>query len=95
MTSFWLSWIHNSERMGEFELHWPWWISGHTADDSETICAAIRAENALAAQSVIYHAYDNPTPLTFRFCGRRDTYWSPFTDRFPRADWMEWEENGG
>lgn len=95
MTSYWLSWWHDHERQGAFELHWPWWVSGHTMDDDETICAAVRADSGLAAQSMVYHAYDNPQPLKFRFCTEKPADWSPFSERFPRADWMKWRENNG
>lgn len=91
MKRFWLSWY--STRMGDFELHWPWWVSGiRCSDDAETVCAAVIAEDEDAAWQVIIDSHDEPKPkeLEKRFCNERDDDWLPFCDRFPRDDWMQW-----
>lgn len=93
---FWLSWYHH-ENTGPFELHFPWWISGYS-HDATIVCAAVRAEDEGMAQLRIEEAYDRTPvdPLSFRFCEERSADWSPFCDRFPKADWMQWgEETNG
>lgn len=96
MKNFWLSWFGN--RCG-YELHWPWWISGYRMDgddetgalDTPSICAAVRAPNEAAAKALIIAAYDEPPgELEWRFCNERPDDWSPFNERFPKADWMQW-----
>ena len=89
---FWLSWWHSHEYMGAFELHSPWWVSGYGDDGRVSICAAICARNAIDASKKVWCSYDKEPPtLNFRFCEERPPGWSPFSERFPRADWMEWE----
>jgi hypothetical protein len=90
MKNFWISWQHRSE-FGEFELHFPWWISG-TGDGYSNLCAAVKAESEEAAKKIICeHCYDvSPTYIEFRFCEERPADWNPFCDRFQRADWMKW-----
>lgn len=90
--AFWLSW-YNVLPMASFELHRPWWISGYrVSDDAETICAALIAPDESAAKQFILNAYDEPPKsVEWRFCEERFGDWSPFSDRFPRADWMKWE----
>ena len=98
MKTFWLSWYGNG---WPFTLDTPWWISGYrffadeNAKDDEfqqpTICAAVRAESKEAAKEIILAAHDaRPSNLEWRFVDERPADWSPFTDRFPRADWMQW-----
>lgn len=90
MSRYWVSWY--SKHMGEFELHSPWWISGYRCDDeAQTVCAAVIAEDEQGAMAAIVDAHDDPTvEIEWRFCNERDKDWSPFCDRFPRADWMRW-----
>ena len=102
LTPFWLSWWHPAET-GDFELASPWWVSGSpfSYDPKDElaliaencICAAVRAESEDDAKAKVLAAYDTPPPaLEWRFCEPRPKDWSPFTDRFERADWMKWEE---
>jgi len=90
--NFWLSWKHYP-KYGIFELHSPWWISGE-GDDYKTIVAAVKAESEKQAKDIIEESYDVPLFLDpspeWRFCDKRPDDWSPFCDRFPRADWMIW-----
>lgn len=95
LKNFWVSWYCKPGSMGKFELHWPWWVSGmRMSDEAETICAAVRAESSDAAMIIIEQAHDEPRPLPleWRFVSPRDPSWSPFSDRFPKADWMKWPE---
>lgn len=90
---FWLSWYHTGD-MGPFELHSPWWITGHRSDDTVMICSAIIAENDNEAEKLIKASYDTPPDeIEWRFIAERGDKWSPFCDRFPRGDWMQWPEN--
>jgi hypothetical protein len=95
LKNFWVSWY--DKNYGQWELHWPWWVSGcRLSDDARTICAAVRAESADHAMIIIENAHDEPRPLPleWRFVSTRAPDWSPFSDRFPRADWMKWPEEG-
>jgi len=92
----WVSW----QGGGAFTLHTPWWVSGyvvaHDADGMEDgeeplFVAAVMAPDVRSAQELIRKAHDNmDAPINFRFAIRRDAGWEPFTDRFPRAKWMQW-----
>lgn len=100
MKNYWLSWYHDYTNYTEFEIHSPWWESGICGDGKRvTIVAAIQAESPEHAQSVVYLAYDKkgkkkaqkyPKKLEWRFCNQQEDDWSPFCDRFPKADWMKW-----
>lgn len=99
MKSYWISWYHKPE-LGGFELTAPWWRSGarlvasRFAFDEPTICAAVRADHPEGARDRILTAYDvRPDDLEWRFVEERPDDWSPFSDRFPKAAWMEWPAN--
>lgn len=88
---FWVSWYS----VGAFTYPGPWWISGSDACGALTICAAVLAESKNDAKAVIILAHDEPTVMTsdrWRFVDEQKPDWSPFSDRFPRADWMEWPD---
>jgi hypothetical protein len=86
---FWISWWSTDVA---FTLHTPWWISGHRGDDgADSICAAVRAEDEDAAKALVQAAHDDPSvAIEWRFVGERPADWTPFSDRFQRAAWMEW-----
>ena len=87
--NYWLSWYHRSE-YGEFELHWPWWVTGE-GEAGISICTAIRDTGVAEAKRVIERSYDNEQRgLEWRFANEQRRDWSPFGDRFPKADWMTW-----
>lgn len=90
MKPYWLSWC--SDRMGEFELHWPWWVSGYDANDRPVICAAVIAFDERDAWGIIKRCHDDPKPesLDERFCEEKPEGWQPFCERFAKADWMLW-----
>ena len=102
MKNYWVSfWV--GPQHGGFELHSPWWISGYRfvdgkmPDDDEdevtesSVCAGIKAESEEAAQEIVYASFDTrPASLDFRFVEERPDDWSPFSGRFPKADWMTW-----
>lgn len=92
MKSFWISWWHDIEKLGEFELHSPWWRSGiRMSDDAESICAAIQGYDEAQAKERVLMSYDErPEDLEWRFVEERPDDWSPFSGRFPRAAWMQW-----
>ena len=100
MKQFWVSWYHRPN-IGAFELHSPWWVSGYKPPNGDmdapdeawepSVCAAVRAESEEAAQEAIYACYDvRPANLEVRFVEERDADWTPFCDRFRKADWMKW-----
>lgn len=90
---WWLSWYHDRTRGFELTSPWwtsPWWISREGFD---IICAAVVAASRHAAEEIILSAYDDrPDGLRWRFAEEQAANWSPFGDRFPRADWMRWPE---
>jgi hypothetical protein len=91
MTNYWISWYHNFEKHGEFELHSPWWISGGDLGGNDIVVAAVRAEDEDAARVIIHQSYDKPPVwLDWRFVNERADDWAPFCDRFPQASWMKW-----
>jgi hypothetical protein len=81
--------------MGKFELNSPWWISGEN-DDAHIICAAVRARSEDHAKLLIIMSHDvehvewASQDINWRFVEERPDTWSPFSDRFPRAEWMKW-----
>lgn len=96
MKNFWVSWWQNRE-LGPFELHSPWWVSGSRglgpSTFDESIVAAVKAEDEAAARQVVVDSYDkSPDEIEFRFVEERPNDWEPFSDRFPRAEWMKWEK---
>src|SRR5262245_45714271 len=107
MKAYWLSW-YGTPDTGPFTLEWPWWISGHrlvgrkrtdgeidVTQQDPTICAAVRAESEEAAKEIILAAHDRrpgPGDMVWRFCEEQPDGWSPFSERFPRADWMVWND---
>lgn len=91
VTPFWVSWYHKIH-YSEFELNFPWWITGERgSNEDKIICAAIKAESVKKAKGVILFSYDAfPEKIEWRFCEERPPYWNPFSERFPKADWMIW-----
>ena len=95
---FWLSW--EDFHYGEWELHFPWWVSGDLVNEEyevtgRNIVAAVRAEHEEAAKRFVLDCYDNPvhaSNIRWRFCDQQASDWSPFTGRFPRGDWMQWPD---
>lgn len=93
--AWWISWYSGRDG-GEFELHSPWWISGYDMNDRTIYVAAVRAEDESEAWQIVRNAYDEPRSeddLEERFCDDLSGE-EPFTDRWPRAEWMEWNEFG-
>lgn len=96
MKRWWVSWY--GAKGVAFTLHTPWWISGYRCDsedgedDTPTICAAVIAESEEAAKRLIVGSHDSPVKLKWRFVNVRPSCWSPFCERFPKADWMQWPE---
>lgn len=90
LPKWWISWYDTGV---PFTLETPWWISGYVVwpDEQATICAAVAAPDAEAAMKIIRDAHDTaPGTIQWRFVDERPVDWQPFTDRFPRADWMKW-----
>lgn len=92
---FWISWWVD----GSFELHAPWWFSGvrwTTGTDGEDneqscACAAVMAKDEEDAKRFVRESHDDRAAnIEWRFCEERPRKWQPFSDRFPRADWMQW-----
>lgn len=91
MKSYWVSWYDTL--YGKWEMASPWWLSGERGSDGAmTICAALRAPDEESAKRLIIMAHDEPRPrdLEWRFVTEQSDDWSPFNDRFQKADWMKW-----
>jgi hypothetical protein len=99
---YWVSWYCPNDMMGKFELHSPWWISGETMEDDDgkfafTLCAAVMATSEDQAKLKVVMSHDAPyieraNAVEWRFADPRPDDWSPFSDRFPKADWMQWPQ---
>lgn len=77
-----------------FELHSPWWAQG-TSEEGKVIYAAIMAKGESEARAVVFEAQDVPHNIAFSLVEEKPDDWSPFTDEFPRADWMKWPAEKG
>jgi hypothetical protein len=87
MRIYWLSW-QSSYDFSDFELHWPWWVSG-VGDGHKCICSAIFAKDEDAVRQVVYDCYDaRPDHIEFRFIEERPDDFSPYCDRFAWNEWM-------
>lgn len=97
---FWLSWTAKNEH-GAWTIHSPWWISGYEIfstsaryyNEDPIVCAAVMADRLTSAKEYIRLCHDNPPPMdeiAWRFIEEKPQGWSPFSDRFPKADWMKW-----
>jgi hypothetical protein len=90
---WWVSWY---SAPGPFEYHGPWWITGQEIGGAarRTIVAAVLAPSADDAKAIIHAAHDEPRPtvIDWRFVTPQPADWSPFGERFPRADWMRWPD---
>jgi len=95
LVPYWVSWW-TTLKMGSWELHFPWWISGEflNPDDGVSICAAIKAKDEQDVKNLIINCYDSPElareNIEWRFIHKQKKSFKPFTDRFPKADWMKW-----
>ena len=91
MTNYWVSFWGSDENLPHFEYHGPWWVSGEDAHDRLSICAAVRASSEDEAVDIIERAFDEGYGVDdWRFVSDRSEEWSPFGDRFKKADWMKW-----
>jgi hypothetical protein len=85
---FWVRW-YGSMGVG-FTLTSPWWLSGW-AGDRPILVAAVRAPDAEAAKAIVKASHiDGGEDIEWSFAEARPNDWSPFCDRFQRADWMVW-----
>lgn len=92
LKKWWVSWWFDHVKHGPFELHSPWWVSGERMSDSAlSICAAMIGSDEEYIKKRVAEAYDVlPEDLEFRFIEQRPDDWLPYSERFPRADWMKW-----
>lgn len=95
MKRFWLSW----HETGPHDYKGPWWTSGKSVQmdpvsympkEVNHCFAAVLAENAYAAQTIIMDRHLGVRPVSFLFVQEMPSNWEPFSDRFPQHDWMEW-----
>jgi len=91
--NWWVSW-YSPAALGGWELNSPWWTSGYAMvgdEDVPCICAAIKANDEDDARALVFAAYDTmPKEIEFRFVNEKADDWTPFSDRFPKVDWMVW-----
>lgn len=88
---WWVSWYSK----GSFSLESPWWIERHDSPDTLEVkflaFAAVVAPDEDAARKVVLDAHHEERPkVMWRFVLQQPSTWSPFSDRFPRQDWMKW-----
>ena len=89
--NFWVRWYSPKDR--QFESIFPWWISGYFYDDNDNamviLVAAVKAVDENAAEEIIKSSYDEYyQDLNFSFVNEKSLEWSPFCDRFQKANWM-------
>lgn len=82
---WWARWIATSP----FTLYAPFWVTGETFDGLPIMCAAIKAHDKETARRIVIHAHDKPIDSEKVYIDSRDGDWEPFSDRFPKRDWME------
>lgn len=89
---FWLSWVAITH---DYCIHFPHWVSGEDANGNSILVCAVWATNGNKAKGIINNCHFSPnTHLSFRFCEEKSIDWSPFCDRFQRANWMIWWTDG-
>jgi hypothetical protein len=94
MSNWWVSWYCPSESMPLFELHSPWWVSGYAFEpDRHIVVAAIRADSEESVWEKVRSAFDTPVEIEERFIEPVPHMSEPFSDRFPKASWMAWDED--
>jgi len=89
-------WVRFKTNMGHFEYEGPWWTTG-IVDDArdpkpDIVCAAVMAYSEDAAKAILRGTHDDGYEPNFDFVSRRNKNWSPFSDRFKRAEWMKWPQ---
>lgn len=89
LTNYWLSW-YNRRTDPAFRLDWPWWATGNRSGGAVTICAAVRAKSEAEAWVIVIVSHVQKVDLDTRFCEAQPSDWTPFCDRFQRAEWMQW-----
>ena len=88
MKKYWISWYH-AEDFTPFTLDTAWWVSGEDMNNRQTICAAIFSDHVALAHQQIQMLYDaTPKEIEFRFCEEKPDEWTPYCERFPKAEWM-------
>lgn len=95
MKPFWVSWWASGDV--PFELRSPWWVTGERfpegdidAPTQKSVCAAVMAVDKNDAKTKVIAAHDELIELEWRFVRECKLGWSPYSDRFPQADWMVW-----
>ncbi len=89
MTKYWISWWHREE-LGEFDLKWPYWLTGQTYEEPERLsyCAAVKVKPGKDVLSVITESYKiEPNDLLYiewRFIIQMPDDWTPYSHRFPQ-----------
>ncbi len=91
---YWCRFYLFTAELPSFEYHGPWWITGTTDSsfgEQSVVCAAVVADSEDAARTVLRKCFDPGHGLIeWSFVEQRPDDWEPFTDRFPRRDWMKW-----
>ena len=95
MNKYWVSWRHYAE-MGDFIFkdENPCWETGelYAGRPIITYVVAIKTFDEYLAKKEVFNAYDQQVEeIDFIFAVKKPAKWSPFCERFPRADWMVWE----
>lgn len=91
MTNYWVSFWMHEDQMKEFECHAPWWRTGFDLDGNISIVIAVQASDEEAARAFVIKSFDTPpSAIVWRFVETRKDDWSPFSGRWPQAEWMLW-----
>ena len=96
---WWVGWYMPTELAPTFEGHFPWWESGYAPDEHSnftigTMVGAVLADSADAAKAFVVASFDVPPEVEWRW-EPEPIARSPFSDRFPQAEWMAWDPEAG
>lgn len=78
----------------------PWWPDGVETTETSlglrqgtapVFVAAVRAVDKAHAERVVFRGVTG-ADVVVEFVKEMPSDWSPFSERFPRADWMDWPE---
>ncbi len=89
MNNFWISWKCGKD-VNLFPL--PCWVTGFDSEDLIVYCAAIQSDSEDWVRGMVEAACDGDDEFDWRFFNQMEKGWTPFCDRFQRADWMLWHE---
>lgn len=93
MKRYWCRFTALATELQHFEYHGPWWLTGEVCArvPQHCICAAVQAESDEGAKAILAGCFDRGHGWAqVDFVIEKPEGWTPFSERFPQADWMQW-----